>query len=116
MIKIFYFWFPIDDSHFGHKQKFLKKTAVGSHFTLKMDEISSGISRFWFSASSGPVTTYLDWTISSKCGKIYISEPELEPVTGQNRKPELELLTGLWLEPDPEVELAPKPSISSLRF
>ncbi len=48
--------------------------------------------------------------------KHIISEPELEPVTGQERKPELELLTGLWLEPDPEVELAPNPSLSSLRF
>jgi hypothetical protein len=75
-----------------------------------MDEISN-VGRFWFSASSGPVTGYLDWTISSKCGKIYISKPELEPVTGQKRKPELELLTGLWVEPNPEVELAPKPSL-----
>ncbi len=41
-------------------KKFLKKTTIGSHFTLKMDEISS-VGWFWFSASSGPVMGYLDW-------------------------------------------------------
>jgi hypothetical protein len=110
MIKILYFisGFLGMIATLATKKNPLKKTAVGSHFTLKMDEISS-VGRFWFSASSGPVTGYLDWTVSSKCGKTY----NFRTGTGTSNWPRTETRTGTANRPlartRPRSGTGPKP-------